>query len=542
MIKYSEKKALIIEDFAEFARAVSTMLRNIGIQYTDTVITGEAAIQACRETRYDIILSDYNLGPNKDGQQVLEELIEFGLIKPDCTFIMITAEKTAAMVMGAIEFQPDSYLTKPFNNQLLKVRLDKCISKNQILSPVKKLMQQSKWNDAAVKCDEIMEAFPKYRSVCLHRQFDCFKNSGQYDKALSLVNNILNERSTPWALKGLGSLYVEQEKLELARDTFKRMVTEFPMALDGYDWLAKIQHQLGNPIDAQATLEKAVSKSPKLIKRQKYLGQLAEINNDLEATVNAYRQAVKYGQHSAFSSPDEYVKLTKNLGKKLSNLPNEERNKIINEAEILFRQIENKFKGDSNTQFRGAVAHADFCSIIKDNKSVNKHLKSAQTIFDRVEEHLGADESIEIAESLKVLGLSQLAEGVLAEAVEQYFDDPTFIKQASKLTNNKHLIANANKANKLNNEAVRLFKQNEFTQAIEYFVQAAEIAPNNVNIRLNQSQALLKQYQSVERNPEYLHQSHEILRNITRLGYTDSRYMRFSELNRLNQLMLQKLD
>ncbi|MEP1740388.1 MAG: tetratricopeptide repeat protein, partial [Kangiellaceae bacterium] len=285
-----------------------------------------------------------------------------------------------------------------------------------------------------------------------------------------------------------------------------------------------------------------VVKSPKLIKRQKYLGQLAEQNNDLETTVNAYRQAVKYGQHSAFSKPDEYVKLTKSLGKKLQGNNSEDRSKIINEAETLFQQIETKFRDDSSTQFRGAVAHADFCSIIKDNKSVDKHLKSARHIFDRIEEHIGAEESLEIADSLKVLGLSQLAESVLEEAVEQYFDDPNFIRQAAKLTNNKHLIENASKANKLNNEAVRLFKKNKYAEAIEYFIQAAEIAPNNVNIRLNQSQALLKQYQSVERNPEHLHTSQDILRNITRLGFTDPRYMRFSELNRLNQLMLQKLD
>jgi tetratricopeptide (TPR) repeat protein len=535
-------KALIIEDFAEFARAVGTMLRNLGIQYTDTVISGEAAIQACRETKYDIILSDYNLGPNKDGQQVLEELIEFNLIKSDCTFIMVTAEKTAAMVMGALEFQPDSYLTKPFNSQLLKARLDKCIAKNQVLSPIKSLMRQSKWHEAIVKCDEVIQAYPKYRSTCLHKQLECFKNSTQFDKALSLVNNIINERATPWALKGLGSIYVEQEKLEKALDVFEQMTKEFPMALDGYDWLAKIQHQLGSPLDAQKTLEKAVVKSPKLIKRQKYLGQLAEQNNDLETTVNAYRQAVKYGQHSAFSKPDEYVKLTKSLGKKLQGNNSEDRSKIINEAETLFQQIETKFRDDSSTQFRGAVAHADFCSIIKDNKSVDKHLKSARHIFDRIEEHIGAEESLEIADSLKVLGLSQLAESVLEEAVEQYFDDPNFIRQAAKLTNNKHLIENASKANKLNNEAVRLFKKNKYAEAIEYFIQAAEIAPNNVNIRLNQSQALLKQYQSVERNPEHLHTSQDILRNITRLGFTDPRYMRFSELNRLNQLMLQKLD
>lgn len=542
MIKYSDKKALVIEDFAEFASAVGTMLRNMGVMYNDTATSGEAAIQACREKKYDIILSDYNLGPQKDGQQVLEELIEFNLIKPDCTFIMITAEKTAAMVMAALEFQPDSYLTKPFSGQLLKSRLDKAIEKKQVFVPVKRAILNSDWSTAYTLCEDIITTYPKYKSSCKQLQFDCLKNAKRLDKALTLVNSIVNERATPWALKGMGSIYYEQNEFERALDTFKQMIDEFPMALDGYDWLAKIQHHIGSPVDAQKTLERAVEKSPKLIKRQKYLGQLAEQNNDLDATANAYRQAVKYGQHSAFSTPEEYVKLTKSLGKKLLGNTNEDRTKLINEAESLFMQLESKFKDDTSTQFRGAVAHADFCSIVKDNKAVKKHIDNANRIYDRIEEHIGPEESLEIAESLKTLGLSQLAECVLEEAVEQYFDNSEFIKKASKLTNNKHLILNASKANKLNNEAVHLFKKNQYNEAINYFEQAAEIAPNNVNIRLNQSQALLKQFQSVTKDPEFLLQSEKILRDITRLPVTDTRYLRYSELNRLNQLMLQSID
>ena len=542
MIKYSEKKALIIEDFAEFARAIGTMIRNMGINHADTVTSGEAAIQACRETKYDIILSDYNLGPKKDGQQVLEELVTFKLIKPSCSFIMITAEKTTAMVMAALEFQPDSYLTKPFNSQLLRSRLDKSINKKQILNPVKIKMAKKKWVEAYRLCDQIIEKTPKYRSACMQLKFDCLKNSKQFDKALELVEAIVNDRATPWALRGIGSIYYELGEFKKSERVFSQMIVEFPMALEGYDWLARIQHQLDKPVEAQKTLQKAVERSPKLLRRQKYLATLAEQNSDFETMTQAYRQAVKYGQNSAFSGADEYVKLTKSIGKTLKNNTNEDRNKLITEAESLFQQIEKKFKQDSCTQFRGAVAHADFSSIVKDKKSIDKYLKNANVFFDAIEEHIGADESIEIAASLKTLGLKELAECVLEEAVEQYFDNPQFIKQASKLTNNKHLIKNASKANKLNNQAVKLFRKNEYSGAINFFTKAAEIAPNNVNIGLNHAQALLKWFQSGENKAQMLYQTETILSGITRLPLTDPRYSRYSELMRLNQLMLQKVE
>ena len=199
MIHYAEKKALIVEDFAEFARAIGTMLRNMGIMHTDTVTSGEAAIQACRETNYDIILADYNLGPQKDGQQVLEELVSFKLINPSCTFIMITAEKSAAMVMAAIEFQPDSYLTKPFNSQLLKSRIDKSIDKKQTFKLVEIAMRKKKWQKGFKLCDEIINDNPKYQRDCQQLKFDCLRLAKQYDKALQMVSEISNKRTTPWA-------------------------------------------------------------------------------------------------------------------------------------------------------------------------------------------------------------------------------------------------------------------------------------------------------------------------------------------------------
>jgi len=542
MSKYADKKVLIVEDFTDFARAVGIMLRNIGIPYSDTVTSGEAAIQACREKKYDIILSDYNLGPQKDGQQVLEELITFNLIKPSCVFIMITAEKAAAMVMGAIEYQPDSYLTKPFNNQTLKLRLDRAIEKKLTLNPIIRKLDKNSWQEAYKLCDEVIESSPKYRSSCLQLKLDALRGGKQLDKAFKLVTQLADERVTPWILKCLGNIHYQRGELKKAENTFIEMTENFPMVIEGYDLLANVQHKLEKPVDAQKTLQKAVERSPKPLKRQKHLGQLAEQNNDYDTMTHAYRQAVRYGENSAFSGAEEYVKLAKSIGHILKGNTNEDRKKLIAEAKSLFNQIEQKFKQDPCAQFRGVVAHADFSAIIKDQKSTDKYKEIAPSLFEKVEEHIGANESIEIAQSLKNVGLSQLAECVIEEAVEQYFDDPAFIKQASKITSNKHLIKNAKKADKLNNKAVKFFKSGDFVSAIELFIEASEIAPNNVNIALNHAQALLKRFQKKQENPQDLYNSEDILAEITRLPLTDPRYSRYSELLRLNQLMLQKVE
>lgn len=540
LVHYSKKSVLIIEDFAEFARALRGMMSAMGAKQIDLVYNGEDAIQACKERKYDIILSDYNLGNSKDGQQVLEELYSSKLLKHNTVFVLATAENTTDMVMGAIEFQPDSYLTKPFNGQTLKSRLDKAIHKKDTLAPINLLIDQKKWQQAIESADEIIKQHPRFKMAALRLKLACYKGSRQYDKALELATGIVNQRPIPWAMLGVGEIFYLKNELEKSADLFSDMISEFPMVLEGYDWLAKVQQKLGLPIEAQQTLAKAVEKSPKALERQKELGLIAEENDDIETMAKAFRQAVKVGKNSAFASPDEYVKLTRSIGMQLKGNSDVDRKKLIEEAESAFTKLESRFKGDAGTQFRSAVAHADFSSITNNKERASKYLEDAAKHYKNIEEHIGAKESIEISESLKNLGQKELAESLLEEAAEQYFDDPEFINKAAKITTNKNLIANSKKANQLNNKAIKLFSEDKYSEAIKYFKMSSEIAPNNTNIHLNHVQVLLKEYQTESHDIALLQQAESVISNITRLPVSDPRYERYSELSRLTQLMLQK--
>ena len=539
LVRYSQKSVLIIEDFTEFARSMRGMMVTMGSKRIDLVYNGEDAIQICKEKKFDIILSDYNLGSGKDGQQVLEELHYFNLLKTNTMFIMVTAENTAEMVMGALEFQPDSYLTKPFNGHILKLRLDKGIYKKDILAPIVKLMRKKKWRSAIEMADQVISENPKFRMACLRHQYSCYKRLKLYDKALELTTGIVNERPIPWAMMGVGEIFFAKKDMEKASDLFSDMIVEFPMVLEGYDWLARIQALLGQPIEAQNTLLKAVKYSPKALKRQKLLGGLAEENNDFETMSGAFRQAVKYGSNSAFASPDEFVKLTKSIGMQLKGDADIDKKRLVDEAESVFKKLDTRFKNNPSTQFRSAVAHADFGAVTNDNDITDKYLNVATKYYDRIEELIGADESLEIAASLKSLGQEELAESILEEAFEQNFDDPVFMKKASQITSNKALVQNSQKVNQLNNKAIHLFSSREYLDAIGYFKKASKIAPNNVNIHLNHIQALLKQYQTQDKDPKLLEDAQNILSSITRLGASDPRYARYSELSRLTNLMLQ---
>jgi len=540
LFNLAKKNTLIVEDFAEFARSVRAMVYAMGATQVDIVYNAEDAIEACKARKYDIILSDYNLGPKKDGQQLLEELSKYHLLKSNCVFLMLTAENTSAMVMGAVEYQPDSYIAKPFTGNLLKSRLQKSIEKKDALLPISRSINNKKWQEALEHIQQVIELHPKYRMSCLRSHYEALKQLNKLDKALELVTQIVSQRSIPWAMLAVGEIYYLKNEFDKAIDIFRNMTKEFPMTLVGYDWLAKVQQKVGQPIDAQSTLVKAIEKSPKALQRQKDLGALAEQNNDLDAMTKAYRSAVKYSANSAFSSPDEYIKLTTALSQQIAQDPDISSDRIINEAELVFEQLDKTFITSSAARLRSSVAHAAFCKVSNEEEKQQKYLEMAEKRFQEFDEQLPAETSLELSTSLKDMGKLELAEEIISEAIQQNIDDQDFIQKASKLTSNQDLIKTSKQASQHNNKAIGNFKNKKYQAAIEHFDRAYKLTPNNINVSLNYVQSLLKQGQ-IDNNPiNVIQLADKILTEMPQLAFSDVRYARYSELNRLTQLMLQK--
>ena len=67
------KTFLVVDDFGDMRGMLRSMLSTVGVKEIDTANNGPEAIDALERRRYDIVLCDYNLGPGKNGQQVLEE-------------------------------------------------------------------------------------------------------------------------------------------------------------------------------------------------------------------------------------------------------------------------------------------------------------------------------------------------------------------------------------------------------------------------------------------------------------------------------------
>ena len=139
-VDLASKSYLVIDDFADMRSMLRSMLVAYGVTNIEMAGNGKDAIKMLAKKTYDVVLCDYNLGEGKDGQQLLEEGKDKGLIPYSTAFLMITAENTMEMVMGAVEYLPDDYLSKPFNKDMLRSRLEKVIVRKDDLHGIVKLL------------------------------------------------------------------------------------------------------------------------------------------------------------------------------------------------------------------------------------------------------------------------------------------------------------------------------------------------------------------------------------------------------------------
>lgn len=144
-LSLASKPILIVEDNPVIRKSIRDMLYSLNADTITEADNGVAAINAMAKTTFEIVLCDYNLGPGKNGQQVLEEARHRKLIDYRSIFILISSEQSTSAVLGAMDSKPDEYLTKPFNAQQLISRLSRHFARRDYLGGIEKPWPRAIW-------------------------------------------------------------------------------------------------------------------------------------------------------------------------------------------------------------------------------------------------------------------------------------------------------------------------------------------------------------------------------------------------------------
>ena len=306
---FERLRYLIIDDFEQMRVSFKGMLSGFGAVKIDCCSSGEQGLKTLSRHSYDVVICDYNLGDGKDGQQVLEEARHLGYLGHACCFFMITAESNMPMVLGVLEQQPDEYMVKPINADVLQHRLATVLKRKQQLKEIDQALTDGDKLAAIELCEAKQGKDLKLHLYLAKLQSELCLDLARYEDAESIYLQMLRIRDFPWAHFGLGKIDFFRDELQSAADRFNALIDENPHYLEVYDWLAQVLVAQGEKQQAQALLTQAVSLSPKLVDRQRSLGVLARENGDMELAERAFCAAVRWGGKSCFAKAEEYRRL-----------------------------------------------------------------------------------------------------------------------------------------------------------------------------------------------------------------------------------------
>lgn len=518
------KSILVIDDFADMRNMLVNIMRSLGARDVDSSVNGEKAIEAMEDKRYDIVLCDYNLGTGKDGQQVLEEARHRSLINMTTVFVMVTAESSRVMVMGAIEHEPDSYISKPFSKDLIKARIDRALAKKKDLEHVYKAVESHDLGKAIAILDKKIAEKPKNLGELMRVKADlCFK-AEKYECSKEIYAEILANRDVAWAQMGKGKVLFKQKKYAEAAEVFHDLVKVNPDFTNAMDWQARCYKVMGQLEEAKAILNNALEVSPRGILRQEMYGDLNLQTGDYANAEKAFTQAAKLGRNSVHNHPSIFANLA------MSQTSQEKHGEALKSIE----KIKKRFGEKQNADIYTAASEALVYHNQGDEEKSAEAMKKASALYEIAGDSADNQMTLEMAKVASSLGDMEMTENLLKKAVQNNHNDDEFLNAVTQVMHKSDLdidpedfVSDLRKGViEMNNRGVKLLQAGKLDDAVALFEEAAEQMSTNVIITTNTVRALLTRMEKQGSNNADLFKVRQFLERLKRIDSDESTYQK----------------
>lgn len=525
-VPLKQATVLIVDDFQGMRSMLRDFVKLMGVTKIDTAGNGREAMNQLRATKYDIVICDYNLGPGQNGQQILEESKLRKYIGVSTIWVMVTAEKTSDMVMGAAEVKPDDYLLKPINQGLLESRLEKLIARKQSLSGIETAIKTRDYRAAIAQCDLQLQSKALHPQEILRIKSDLLLTIGDYEAARTLFESILSARSVPWAKTGLGKVLFQAKDYSGAKETFQQVLAENGMYMEAADWLAKTLDALGDAAQAEQVLLEAVKLSPNSPTRQKILGDTAYRNGSLDVAQAAFEKTIKISEFSPHKNPAVYAGLARVHSDKDSP----------DEALKVLEQSKGAFKDNPEAAIHTAAAESMVYNKIGQTDKAEAAIANAERLMENLSGKVSTDLAMEMSRTLLKLGKTDKACDLLRNVVKNNHENAEISGQIEAMFASEQLgeqgLALIRESQQevvnINNQGVILAKQGEFQEAAKLLRKAVENLPDNEVIIMNLCGLLIGLLKKEGMNDQIATEARDLLARVRELNPANRKHQEYA--------------
>ncbi|CUB02506.1 response regulator [Marinomonas fungiae] len=301
------KRVLIVEDIGEMRLMLKSLMTSLGYSKIDIEPSGQAALKRILDGRYDIVLSDYNLGGSVDGQQLLEVTRKTYALDHSTIFMMITADTAYEAVVSVLEYQPDSYLVKPFPPEAFMRRLGRVVQQKKAFHNLNQARLHKDWDKVIEEAKYIMSKHAPYESLCLKSIGESLYAKGEYKQSKTHYMLITQKhKNLAWAYYGMALSEMAMEQYPAAAKNLETTINLSRHFLSAYDLLADAYEKMENLDQAKNILISVLEVSPRSPERSKRLGDISIKLQDWAAAEQAYSRVIRLNRDTINETVDMY--------------------------------------------------------------------------------------------------------------------------------------------------------------------------------------------------------------------------------------------
>jgi DNA-binding response OmpR family regulator/Tfp pilus assembly protein PilF len=489
----NRKRTLVVDDRPGMLSSLKRALEACGVRNPHAVRSAHEAVARLRNMRYDLVLSDFDLGPGPDGQQLLEYCRREQLLAPGTVFVMVTAERGYDRVMSAAEMAPDDYLVKPFTEETLRLRLARAIERKHMLAPLHELRAGAQHEALLAACARLNPSEPRYALDLVRMKGDALLALGRYGEANEVFQQLLQAHAAPWARLGLARSLAGLGQFSAARDALTELLADAPEYLAAYDALAQLHRQCDNEGDAKAVLKMALEVSPNSVQRHKELGALALRAHDLETAAAAYGAVVRKNRHGFLQDPRDHLTLSRICL---------QQGKLAQALETL-TDAKRVYAADPSVQASACALECMVQSRAENPRDARKALDEALALSEREDVRMDDTTALDLARACYLSQRENEGAELVRRLVSNDHDNAqllaavrTMYRELERDEQGETLIERCvGDAVAINNEGVARARSGDLAGAIELLQEAARTRPDNPHIVMNAAHALITHMQ-----------------------------------------------
>ncbi len=115
---------LVVDDSGVMRKIIARSLGALGVNSIEEAGDGREALEVFGDgSRFDLVITDWNM-PEMNGLELSKQIRADGSKVP---IMMVTTESEKDSVLKAIQAGVNDYLVKPFDNEMLKLKLNRLI-------------------------------------------------------------------------------------------------------------------------------------------------------------------------------------------------------------------------------------------------------------------------------------------------------------------------------------------------------------------------------------------------------------------------------